>query len=95
MIELTDVTRIYATGEHEVHALRGVSLHVEAGEMLVGRESSFQDLNALVESIETREIQKALSRTMGNKTKAASLLGISRFTLQRKLEKYGLGSEPA
>jgi DNA-binding NtrC family response regulator len=63
---------------------------VEAGEMLVGKESSFDDLNGLVESIETREITKALVRCKGNKTQAAALLGITRFTLQRKLEKYGI-----
>lgn len=61
--------------------------------MLVGEESSFHDLNQLVETIESREILKALRRTDGNKTKAADLLGISRFTLQRKLDKYGIAAE--
>jgi transcriptional regulator with GAF, ATPase, and Fis domain len=59
-------------------------------EMLVGEESNFHDLNELVESVETREIAKALRRVEGNKTKAAKLLGISRFALQRKLEKYDI-----
>ncbi len=71
-----------------------LSRHVVDGvKMLVGEESSFHDLNALVESIESREILKALRRTDGNKTKAADLLGISRFTLQRKLDKYGIAAE--
>ena len=71
-----------------------LSRHIaEAGEMLVGSESSFHDLSELVESIETREIRKALQRCDGNKTHAASLLGISRFTLQRKLDKYALTLE--
>ncbi len=61
--------------------------------MLVGDESSFRDLTALVESVETREITKALRRSGGNKTKAAKVLGISRFALQRKMDKYELDSE--
>jgi DNA-binding protein Fis len=49
-----------------------------------------QNLIELVETAERREIQKALRLAEGNKTRAADLLGISRFTLQRKLEKYGM-----
>ena len=39
------------------------------------------------------EIAKALRLSSGNKTKASALLGISRFTLQRKLDKYGIGGD--
>jgi two-component system response regulator HupR/HoxA len=49
-----------------------------------------RDLNELVEAVERREIEKALKVAEGNKTRASDLLGISRFTLQRKLEKYGI-----
>jgi putative ABC transport system ATP-binding protein len=34
VIELRDITKVYQMGEVEVHALSGVSLEVEAGEML-------------------------------------------------------------
>jgi putative ABC transport system ATP-binding protein len=34
LIELQDITKIYEMGKVEVHALRGVSLHVKTGEML-------------------------------------------------------------
>ena len=34
MIEINDVTKVYRMGEIEVHALRGVSLQVEQGEMV-------------------------------------------------------------
>jgi putative ABC transport system ATP-binding protein len=34
MIEINDVTKVYRMGEIEVHALRGVSLKVEKGEMV-------------------------------------------------------------
>jgi transcriptional regulator with PAS, ATPase and Fis domain len=48
------------------------------------------DLNKRIETIEKREILKALDESRGNKSQAARLLGISRFTLQRKIDKYGL-----
>jgi transcriptional regulator with PAS, ATPase and Fis domain len=44
----------------------------------------------LVRQVEVEEIRKALALNDGNKTKAADALGISRFTLQRKMEKYNL-----
>ena len=34
MIDIQDVTKVYKMGKVEVHALRGVSLSVEAGEMM-------------------------------------------------------------
>jgi len=60
---------------------------------LSAKDSSYHDLNDLVKVVETREILKALRRSGGNKTKASDLLGISRFTLQRKLDKYGIAAE--
>ena len=50
-------------------------------------------LPQLVEAIEMREISKAMRLAGSNKSRAAEMLGLSRFALQRKLEKYGL--EPA
>jgi DNA-binding NtrC family response regulator len=44
-----------------------------------------------VADLERRSIETALTRARGNKSKAAADLGISRFALQRKLDKYGLG----
>ncbi|MEW6745117.1 MAG: sigma 54-interacting transcriptional regulator [Planctomycetota bacterium] len=48
------------------------------------------DLISKVESMERNEIRRALREAGRNKSRAAALLGISRFTLQRKLEKYGI-----
>jgi transcriptional regulator with GAF, ATPase, and Fis domain len=48
------------------------------------------DIRAAVADLEKRSIEVALARARGNKSKAASDLGISRFALQRKLDKYGL-----
>jgi len=54
------------------------------------------DLRSAVETFERTAIDEALRRAGGNKSRAAKELGISRFALQRKLEKYGLavGHEP-
>ena len=45
-----------------------------------------------VADLERRSIEAALEAAGGNKSRAASTLGISRFALQRKLDKYGLGA---
>ena len=47
----------------------------------------------MVRDLEIREIQKAFDRAQANKSRAADLLGLSRFALQRKLEKYALDAE--
>jgi transcriptional regulator with GAF, ATPase, and Fis domain len=57
-----------------------------------GRPDEVRDLNVLVEQIEVAEIRKALALHDGNKTRAADALRISRFALQRKLEKYGIAA---
>ncbi|MBX3464857.1 MAG: sigma 54-interacting transcriptional regulator [Planctomycetes bacterium] len=44
----------------------------------------------MVRELEVREIQKAFDRAQANKSRAADLLGLSRFALQRKLDKYAL-----
>lgn len=48
------------------------------------------DLNQRVSAMEIREIRRALAEAQGNKSKAAQELGISRFALNRKIEKYGI-----
>ncbi|MFN0243637.1 MAG: sigma 54-interacting transcriptional regulator [Planctomycetota bacterium] len=50
------------------------------------------DIRAAVADLERRSIELALSRARGNKSRAAAELGISRFALQRKLDKYHLGT---
>ncbi|MBL6721844.1 MAG: sigma 54-interacting transcriptional regulator [Planctomycetes bacterium] len=50
------------------------------------------DIKGAVADLERRSIEAALEQASGNKSQAARSLGISRFALQRKLEKYGLSS---
>lgn len=53
------------------------------------------DIRAAVADLERRSIEAALAQAGGNKSRAASQLGISRFALQRKLDKYGFGKGKA
>jgi len=46
-----------------------------------------------VADLERRSIEASLAEAGGNKSKAAAILGISRFALQRKLDKYGIARE--
>lgn len=48
------------------------------------------DIRELVADLEKRSIEAALKESGGNKSRAARSLGLSRFALQRKLEKYGI-----
>ncbi|HBP18652.1 MAG TPA: hypothetical protein DEA08_12810 [Planctomycetes bacterium] len=48
-----------------------------------------RNLDDAVEEVERREIDNALRVTEGNKTQAATLLGINRRSLLRRLQKYG------
>jgi DNA-binding NtrC family response regulator len=50
-------------------------------------------LNATLEYMECKLIQDSLSKTLWNRSRAADLLKISRWTLQRKMQKYNLGKK--
>jgi transcriptional regulator with GAF, ATPase, and Fis domain len=60
---------------------------VDDGSVPSDRGTTLPDM---VRELEIREIQKAFDRAQANKSRAADLLGLSRFALQRKMEKYGL-----
>ena len=47
----------------------------------------------LVRELEEREIRRALRQSGANKSRTAEMLGVSRFALQRKLDKYGIHAE--
>jgi len=70
---------------------RRVPTHVQAGEAWpVEAGGSIRDA---VAELEQRSIEAALEAAGGNKSRAAKTLGISRFALQRKLDKYGLSKQ--
>ena len=48
------------------------------------------DLHRRVERLERGLLDEALRRSSGNQSEAARLLGLSRFGLQKKLQRYGM-----
>ena len=50
-------------------------------------------LNNALGDLECRLIQESLQKTRWNRSEAADLLKISRWTLQRKMQKYDLGNK--
>ena len=69
--------------------VRGEDVPYEAGTV---HDASGGGLNAKVAETEKDAIEKVLKKTGGNKIKAASLLGISRPTLDAKMKKFGMKS---
>ena len=80
-----------STAVLERRSLRGPAAGEPAGRGRGTAAAATGDIRAAVADLERRSIEVALARARGNKSKAASDLGISRFALQRKLDKYGLG----
>lgn len=86
--ELENEVRRLVTLSDATIGLDAVSAHVK--QRNVGSQNVDDgDLTQMVQAIEVREIKKALDVAHGNKSRAAQILGISRFALNRKLEKYG------
>ncbi len=57
---------------------------------LISRAVEKAKMNVRLEKLEKNAIERALKVSTGNMSKAAELLGITRFALYRKLEKWGL-----
>jgi two-component system response regulator PilR (NtrC family) len=55
-------------------------------------EGTPRDLRAQLEEVERRAILDALDRCHGNQTKAANLLGVSRYGLRLKMQRLGLAA---
>jgi DNA-binding NtrC family response regulator len=56
-----------------------------------GLTVTFEPGRDTLENLERRLLEEALRMAGGKKVKAAEILGISRFALLRRIEKYGLG----
>ncbi|MEM1324918.1 MAG: sigma-54 dependent transcriptional regulator [Bacteroidota bacterium] len=61
---------------------------LQSEEQVVDREMGLEDYN--LESLESWAIRKALTKHSGNISQTASELGLTRATLYRRMEKYGL-----
>ena len=72
-----------------------LSPHIQSGQDAVESARGDSDnlrLRHRVERLERQLIREAMSRSQGNQTKAAGLLGLSRFGLQKKLRRYNLSA---
>jgi transcriptional regulator with GAF, ATPase, and Fis domain/tetratricopeptide (TPR) repeat protein len=72
-----------------------LSPHVQNGQdpsEVIRNEPDSLRLRQRVERLERQLIREAMGRSQGNQTKAAALLGLSRFGLQKKLRRYNLGA---
>ena len=52
-------------------------------------------LKARVDALEAQLVRDALERTKGNQTRAAEILGISRFGLQKMMRRLGVRTDPS
>jgi transcriptional regulator with GAF, ATPase, and Fis domain/tetratricopeptide (TPR) repeat protein len=75
--------------------LSDLSPHIQTGQNpseIVRNEPDSLRIKHRVERLEKQLIREAMGRSQGNQTKAATLLGLSRFGLQKKLRRYSLGT---
>ena len=88
--ELQNALQRYLTMGH-LDFIYGERLAVEPQDDVPGRAlgDTTRDLRRAVEALEREMIAKALNSARGNKSKAASILGIPRKTLFRKLQRLG------
>ncbi len=70
-------------------SLRGAELRTATADI----PTSGIDLQAHLDTLERRALEKALERTGGNKTEAAKLLALTFRSLRYRLAKYGIGGE--
>ena len=50
------------------------------------------DLRSRLDALETELVTEAMAKTAGNQTRAAQLLGVSRFGLQKMIKRLGIGA---
>jgi transcriptional regulator with GAF, ATPase, and Fis domain/tetratricopeptide (TPR) repeat protein/tRNA A-37 threonylcarbamoyl transferase component Bud32 len=78
-----------------VVGISDLSDHIQTGQdanETIRNEPDSLRLRHRVERLERQLIREAMSRSQGNQTKASTLLGLSRFGLQKKLRRYNLGT---
>ncbi|MFG0320177.1 MAG: sigma 54-interacting transcriptional regulator, partial [Planctomycetota bacterium JB042] len=88
--ELENEVRRLVTLSDDAITIDRVSSHIREGGSAADEPEADADLNARISAMEVREIRRALAEARGNKSRAAAQLGISRFALNRKMEKHGI-----
>jgi serine/threonine-protein kinase PknK len=72
--------------------LEHLSPSVAGGQVSQPNQSSSLNMRAQVDALETRLIERALKEALGNQSRAAETLGVSRFGLQKMLKRLGLSA---
>ena len=85
------VERMVVLARGQVLDVADIPVQVREKTTGAGEVKSTVDLT--VDEMEKQMVIQALDKTGGNRTKAAEKLGISRRTLHRKLNEYGLGKQ--
>ncbi len=83
-----EAQRLAALGGGTVQA--GDLSWMRAGGGAIAGKAAFPTLAYAVEEIERAHVRRALDLSLGNKSRAAKLLGITRRSLYRRLASYGL-----
>jgi DNA-binding NtrC family response regulator len=73
----------------EVRRARGQEFEIILNDLSDGAPFSDADRLITVDELERRYIERVLTLTSGNKSRAAQILGFDRRTLYRKIERYG------
>ena len=87
------IERAVALSTHSVIAVEDLPFELRSG----GRHQgvSTESLPGTLSALQREQVLKVLADTGGNKEHAARLLGISRRTLYRYLDRYGLTHSPS
>ncbi len=91
--ELENEVRRFVTLSDGTISLEHVTPHVLKGGVEPEVEEDDAGLLHRISTIEIKEIRRALREAHGNKSRAAHLLGISRFALNRKMEKHRIDGD--
>jgi DNA-binding NtrC family response regulator len=74
----------------DVIQLSDLSPHVRGSIPLNLSDADDLDMRTRVQHLECDLIQRAMDRTGGNQTRAAKLLGLSRYGLLKKIQRYAM-----
>jgi len=86
---VSDPTPEPTTPAPQMRLGRGQEFEIILNELSGGAPFSDADRLITVDELERRYIERVLTLTAGNKSRAAQILGFDRRTLYRKIERYG------
>ena len=84
-----NVRELQSAIERAVILASGFTLYPDDFMLKTTANRRLKNVNLNLDELEREAIEKALQQSGGNMSQAAELLGISRFSLYRKIEKQG------